>query len=84
MLKFYEEKMPKEISPVRRETGVMHVRWMVERRMQENEEMVKEEAMRNGTRRGALREGSGPNERFDCGMHMKRTCREVLVTVIGR
>ena len=33
---------------------------VVERRMEENEEMMKEEAMRDGTRRGVFREGSGP------------------------
>ena len=51
MFKFFEELMPQEISPARRAMGVLHVRWMVERKVEDNEEMIKDEAMRNGTRR---------------------------------
>ena len=87
MLKFYEETMPKEIGPARREMGVLSVRWMVERRMEENKEMMKEEAMRDGIKRGVTREGSGPDEKFDFGKHTGRTFREVYLvdpTVVGR
>ena len=45
--------------------------------MEENEEMMMEEAMRDGMRRGVFREGSGPDERLDFGKHMERTFREV-------
>ena len=47
--------------------GVLSVGWMVERRMQANEEMMKEEEMRDGVKRGLFREGSGPDEEFDFG-----------------
>ena len=51
MLKWYGEIMPPEIGPARRELGISGVKWMVERRMEENEEMMKEEAMRDGVKK---------------------------------
>ena len=54
MIKFDEETMPKEINPAKREVGVLSVRWMVEKRMDENEETVEEEAIRDGKRRSLI------------------------------
>ena len=68
--------MLKEIGLARREVDVLSVIWMVERRMDENEEMRKE---RDGKRRGVFHEGSGLEERFDFGKHMERTFREVYL-----
>ena len=38
--------------------------------MEENEEMMKEEAMRDGVKRGVFRDGNGPDETLDFGKHM--------------
>ena len=46
--------------PGKGRNGVLHVRWMVERRMEENEGMMKEEAMRDGVKRCVFRFGNGP------------------------
>ena len=51
-------RMLQEISPAWREVGVLSVKWMVERRMEEHEEVK------------VFREGSGPNEMFNFGKHM--------------
>ena len=44
MLLWYVETMPREISKARRDLGILHVRWMVEKRIEENRGMMKEEA----------------------------------------
>ena len=33
MLRWYEDRMPRNISKVKREVGILGIRWMVERKM---------------------------------------------------
>ena len=51
MMQWRAGMMPREISAARREMGVLQVRWMVERRTEENQGLKKEEAMRDGMKR---------------------------------
>ena len=71
--------MPPETGPARRELGILGVRWMVEQKIEENEEMMKEEAIRDGVKRGVFRDGNGPNETLDLGKHTGKTFREVYL-----
>ena len=59
MLKWYEgewygEMMPKGISKAKRDLGILQVRWMVEKKFEESQGMMKEEAMKDGMKRGVL------------------------------
>ena len=46
MLRWYEDKMPGDISKVKRDVGILGIRWMVERKIEENQGMLKEEVMK--------------------------------------
>ena len=61
MLEWYAGMMPQGISAARREMGVLQVKWMVERRIEESQGLMKEEVMRGGMKRGMFRDGNGPN-----------------------
>ena len=75
MLRWYEDKMPREISKGKRDVGILQLRWMVEEKMEENQGMLKEEFMRDGMKKGVFREGNSPNERLDFGKHAGKTFR---------
>ena len=79
--------MPKEISLARRELEVLHIKWMVELRIEENEGMMEEEAMRVGVKRGVFRDGNGLNETLDFGKHIGKSLNRCIsrtpVTVGG-
>ena len=51
MLKLYGEPIPKDMSTARREVGVLSIKWMVEKRMEEHEEVKQEQTMGDGRRR---------------------------------
>ena len=74
---WYEETMPKGISKAWRDRGILNVRWMVEKKIEENQEMMKEEAMKDGMKRGVFKEGNGPNEVLDFDKHVGKTFRQV-------
>ena len=57
----------------------MSIKWMVEERMEEHEEVKHEETMGDGRRRGVFQEGSGPDEEFDLGKHQGKTFKEVYL-----
>ena len=57
MLRWHEDKMPRDISKVKREVGILGIRWMVERKIEENQGMLKEEVMKDGVKKGVFREG---------------------------
>ena len=46
--------------------------------MEENEEMVEEEAMRGGVRRGVFRDGNGLDETLDFEKHKEKTFRKCI------
>ena len=69
--------MPQEISKGKRDVGLLQLRWMVERKIGENQGMLKEKVMRDGMEKGVFREGNSPNERLDSGKHVEKTFREV-------
>ena len=75
MLRWYEGVMPIEISKGRRDVGLPQLKWMVQWKIEENQGMLKEEAMRDGMKKGVFRKGNSPNERLDFG----KTFREVYL-----
>ena len=77
MLRWYESKMPGDISKGKRDVGILQLRWMVEKKIEENQGMLKKEVMRDGVKKGVFREGNSPNARFDFGKHVGKTFREV-------
>ena len=58
---------------------MLQVRWMVERRIEENQGLIKEEVMRDGMKRCKFRGGNGPNEVLDFGKHVGKTLRQVYL-----
>ena len=83
MLRWYEDKMHGDISKVKRDVGILGIRWMVERKIEENQGMLKEEVMKDGVRKGVFREGNSPNERLDLGKRAGKTFREVYLKYQG-
>ena len=79
MLRWYEDKMPREISKGKRDVGTLQLRWMVEKKVEENQGMLKEEVMRDGVKKGDFRQGNRPSERLDFGKHVGKTFREVYL-----
>ena len=79
MLGYYGRTIPKEISEERREVGLLSVKWMLEKRMERNEEMNRERAISDGRKRGMFQEGSGPDDKFDFGKHQGWTFREMYL-----
>ena len=67
MLRWYEDRMPRDISQVKCEVGILGIRWMVERKIEENQGMLKEEVMKDGVKKGVFREVNSPDERLDFG-----------------
>ena len=59
------DKMPRDISKVKREVGILGIRWMVEWKIEENQGMLKEEVRKDGVKKGVFRKGNSPNERPD-------------------
>ena len=83
MLRWHEDRMPRDISKVKREVGILGIRRMVERKMEENQGMLKEEVMKDGVKKGVFREGNSPNERLDFGKHAGKTSRDVYLNDQG-
>ena len=79
MLEWYAGMMPQEVSAARREMGVWQVKWMAERRIEENQGLMKEEVMRDGMKRGMFPDGNGPDEILDCGKHVGKTHKQVCM-----
>ena len=77
MLGYWGETLPKETSPATREMGVLGLRWMVDKRMERNDEMKRKEVMGEGERRRVFQDGIGPDDVFNFGKHQGRTCPEV-------
>ena len=50
---------------------------MVERKIEENQGMLKEEVMKDGVKKGVFREGNSPDEIIDFGKHAGKTFRDV-------
>ena len=72
MLRWYEDKILGNISRAKHEVGILGIRWMVERKIEENQGMLKEEVMKDGMKKGVFREGNSPDEIIDFGKHMGR------------
>ena len=51
MLRWYEDKMPGDISKATRDVGLLAIRWMVERNIEEHQGMLKEEVAKDGRER---------------------------------
>ena len=77
--RWYEETLPKGIGKARRDLGHLHLKWMVEKKIEENQGMMKEEVMRNGMKRGVFREGNSLDEILDFGKHAGKTFRQVYM-----
>ena len=71
--------MPRTISKARKDMGILHLMWMVERKIEENQGRMKEEIMRDALKKGVFREGNSPNERLDFGKHAGKTFRDVYL-----
>ena len=79
MMEWYAGMMPRGISAARREMGVLQVRWMVARRIVENQGLMKQEVMRDGMKRCMFRNVNGPNEVLDFGKQVGKTLRQVYL-----
>ena len=58
MLRWYEDKMPRDISKGKRDVEILGIRWMVKQRGEENKGVLKEEVMRDGVKKGVFRVGN--------------------------
>ena len=83
MLRWCEDRMPRDVSKMKREVGILGIRWMVERKIEENQGMLKEEVMKDGVKKGVFREGNSSNERLDFGKHAGKTFRDVYLNDQG-
>ena len=63
------------VSKARRDLGILHVRWMVEKRIEENRGMMKEVVI---SAKGRVPE-KGPSEMLDFGKHAWKTFRQVYL-----
>ena len=72
MFKWYGGSLPKEISKAMRDLGLLHLRWMVKKKIEENQGMMKEELMRDGMKRSVFREGNS-------GEYVEKTFRQVYM-----
>ena len=61
MLRWCEDRIPEDTSKAKHEVGILGFRWMVERKMEENQRMLKEEVMKDGMKKGVFREGNSPD-----------------------
>ena len=73
MLRWYEDKMPRDIGRAKHEVGILVISWMVERKIEENQGMLKEEVMKDGMKKGVVREGNSRDEIIDFGKHVEKT-----------
>ena len=73
---WYGEMMPKGIK-AKRDVGIVQVRWMVEKKIEENQGMMKEEAMKDGMKRGVFKDWNGLDEVLDFRRHMGKTFRQI-------
>ena len=80
MLRWYEDKKPENTSKAKHEVGMLGIRWMVERKIEENQGMLKEEVMKDGMKKGVFREGSSPDEKIDFGKDVGKTFKDVYLT----
>ena len=53
---------------------------MVEKKIEENQGMFKEEVMRDGMKKGVFSEGNSPDETIDFGKHAGKTFKDVYLT----
>ena len=88
-LRWYEDRIPGEISRAKHEVGILGIRWMVERKIEENQGMLKEEVMKDGMKKGVFRDGNSPDEIIDFGKHVVTTFRDMSIgmtksTAVGR
>ena len=79
MFKWDGGSLPQEISEGTKDLGHLHLKWMVEKKIEENQGMLKEEVMRNGMKRGVFRKDHTPDEIIDFGKHVGKTFRQVYV-----
>ena len=79
MLRWYEDRIPGDMSRAKHEVGILGIRWMVERKIEENQGMLKEEVMKDGMKKGVFREGNSPDEIIDFGKHVGKTFRDVYL-----
>ena len=89
MLSWYEDKMPREISKRKRDVGILQLRWMVEKKIEENQGMLKEEVTRDGVKKGSFQEKGTDRVRGwtwgnTWGKHSEKFTWETLSTVVGR
>ena len=80
MLRWYEDRIPEDTSKAKHEVGMLGIRWMVERKIEENRGMLKEEVMKDGMKKGVFREGNSPDEIIDFGKHVGKTFKDVYLT----
>ena len=79
MLRWYEDRS-KAKHTLAEEVGMLGVRWMVEKKIEENQGMLKEEVMKDGMKKGVFREGNSPDEIIDFGKHAVKTFKDVYLT----
>ena len=84
MLRWYEDRIPEDTSKAKHtlaeEVGMLGVRWMVEKKIKDNQGMLKEEVMKDGMKKGVFREGNSPDEIIDFGKHAGKTFKDVYLT----
>ena len=56
-----------------------HLKWMFEKKIEENQGMMKEEVMKDGMKRGGVREENSLYEILDFGKHVGKSFRQVYM-----
>ena len=83
ILRWYEDRIPEDTSKAKHtlaeEVGMLGVRWMVEKKIEENQGMLKEEVMKDGMKKGVFREGNSSDETIDFGKHAGKTFKDVCL-----
>ena len=79
MLRWYEDRIPGDISIAKHEVGILGIRWMFERKIEKNQGMLKEDGMKDGMKKGVFRGGDSPDEIINFGKHVGKTFRDVYL-----
>ena len=72
MQRWYEDKIPEDTSKAKHEVGLLGIRWMVEKKIEENQGMLKEEVMKDGMKKGTLGRATKSERRATTRPHV--TC----------
>ena len=83
MLEHYSKTQPQGLSLAKKEMGLVSMKWMVEKRMEKNEEMTEEGMMGEGKERPTFQEWNGLVDTFDLGKHAGEDISESMFDKTG-